>query len=57
MKLSILALLLLTGCAPKKHRIPETPGIRKYTGCREISVNIKTDEITFVCPAHREVKK
>lgn len=50
MKYALLA-LLMTGCAAKQ-RVPMKPEKHILTGCREVSVNVKTDEVTVVCPLH-----
>jgi hypothetical protein len=53
----VLTLLVMVGCAAKHHEspiAPEPPG-RHYKNCKEISINAKTGETTFVCPP--QVKK
>jgi hypothetical protein len=50
MKTAVVLTLLMTGCAAKKHDHVVPPGSTHFYGCREVSVNAKTGEITVICP-------
>jgi hypothetical protein len=52
MRLGLLLALSLTGCAHKQS-IPITPGVHKYAGCREVSVDVQNHTVTVICPLEK----
>lgn len=55
-RLALITLSMMTGCAAK-HEHVQTPGARIVRGCREVAIDVKTDELIVRCPLHPKVKK
>jgi hypothetical protein len=50
-----LSLTCLLGCAEKKQRhITATPGVHHYRGCKEVSIDVKNNTVTVICPLLEE---